>query len=243
MLAVDGLSPVCPNTSIIKYADDILFLHFLRSSAEDQLQMEWHNLSNWSRSLHLSVNESKCVVMDIITKANLVTSDIHTSAHELLRKVEHFTFLGVTFSNNMKWNLHVSHIVKKASKRIFIIRSLRRCGCPVKLMMMSYFAFIRSVLTYACACFCNIPEYLVRELIRVERRVFRIIGIECPRVSLISAMDDACEKLFSSISVSDDHPLRDLFTKINSCTRRSSQLCAPMARTQRFKQSFIRFCK
>ena len=40
-LATDSFSHVCPNSSIIKYADYVSIFHFLRSSADDHLQEEW----------------------------------------------------------------------------------------------------------------------------------------------------------------------------------------------------------
>lgn len=47
-LAIDNLSHACPNSSIIKYADDVSILHFLRSSSDDHLQSEWDNIVSWS---------------------------------------------------------------------------------------------------------------------------------------------------------------------------------------------------
>ena len=45
-----------------------------------------------------------------------------------LERVESYKLLGLTMQNNLKWDLHVSEIVTKASKRIHILRVLRRNG-------------------------------------------------------------------------------------------------------------------
>ena len=71
----------------------------------------------------------------------------HLRMSELNRSRVHESF-GRYFSNNMKWNNHVEYIIKKACKRIVIIRNLRRANCPTGLMIRCYIAFIRSLLTF-----------------------------------------------------------------------------------------------
>ena len=45
-----------------------------------------------------------------------------------LERVESYKLLGLTMQNNLKWDLHVGEIVTKASKRIHILRVLKRNG-------------------------------------------------------------------------------------------------------------------
>ena len=244
-LTVDSLSPSCSNTSIIKYADDILLMHFIRSPAEDQLQVEWDNLVAWSNSLCLPINRSKCIVMDINTNTNLRTSPILASDNSYLKQVTSFKFLGVVFSEDLKWNEHFDYILRKASKRIFILRNLRRSGCSAALMLQSYFAFIRSLLIYSYPCFCNAPDYLLRKLRKLERRVSRIIGVSfSDDSSVLNAAVLSCNKLFSAVLSASSHPLRDLFDDRLSRSTRLSTSCPlrpPFAKTKRFANSFINF--
>ena len=43
-LVVDSLLPACANTKILKYADDIVLLHYERKLSDDNLQLEWDSL-------------------------------------------------------------------------------------------------------------------------------------------------------------------------------------------------------
>ena len=247
-LAIDNFASVCTNTTVIKYADDILFLHFIRHANEDRLQDEWDHLMSWSQSHHLPVNEEKCLVMDIITKSSITTIPIRVTDKCVLRQVDSFSYLGLILSCDMKWNKHVSCIVKKASRRVFIIRNLKRAGCSVDLLYKSYVAFIRSILTYAFPSFCNASEYVLRDILRVERRIFRIIGIQpCDTdESVLDAANKSCNKLFNVICNCDSHPLRDIFEENPSQsirTRNTSRFYIPRTKTVRFKNSFIKFCK
>lgn len=245
-MAIDSIKPVCRNTSLVKYADDLLFLHFVRKSVDDNLQNEWNNMKSWSISNHLPINVSKCCVLDIVTKSTLCTRPVVLDSGIALTQVDSLTFLGVCFSRDLKWNLHVDRIIKKACKRIFIIRNLRRSNCPKNLMLRCYIGFIRSVLLYSFACFCNIPDYLVDKLLCVERRIYRVMDIPHHSAdSLLTVADRTCSKLYFDIVKHEDHPLREMFTKQVSdrVTRGSSVLRRPFAKTKRFSSSFIKFCK
>ena len=157
---------------VIKYADDITILHFVRSSNDDKLQSEWDNCLQWSETNHLPLNISKCKVLDIVTKKNLVLSSVSCSDGFSLPVVSELKILGVTFSSTLKWNAHLEDVIRKASQRIFIIRNLKRSACPPKLIFNAHVAFIRSVLLYAFPCFCNIPLYLRNRMTKSKKTCF-----------------------------------------------------------------------
>ena len=126
-------------------------------------------------------------------------------------------------------------------RRVFIIRNLRRCGCPPELMLRAYYAFMRQILLYAYPCVCNAPAYLKQMLTRVENRVSRIIGSKI-QPCLLQAADASCVRLMDDVSLHAQHPLRALFLSNNSCrTRSSCELRKPFAHTARFGASFIKF--
>ena len=242
VLATDSFSPCCVNSKVIRYADDVTIVHFLRAEAEDNLQLEWDNLVNWSKAHSLPLNSSKCAVMNFVTKKSLSLPDISTSEGNFLPTCSSLSLLGVLFSDNFKWNAHVQNIVKKASRRIFLIRNLKRAGCSSSVMYSAYVAFIRSVLLYCFPIFCNVPSYLLTCIARVERRVFRIIGDDAKNcVRLAEAAENVCRRLFREIVQNVHHPLRPLFVNRVPTTRDRSVLKPPFARTVRFKNSFIRF--
>lgn len=160
-----------------------------------------------------------------------------------LKNVSFVSFLGVTLSKDLKWTRHFDNCIRKASKRIFIIRNLRRARCPSHLIFRAYASFIRSVLLYAAPCFCNAPNHLLDKFLRIERRIFRIIGSDS-FPSLIDVFNNSCCKLFSAVHKYPRHTLRQMFSRRNcNVTRATCTLRPPFARTSRFKNSFIKFCK
>jgi len=246
-LVIDSLSPVCSNTHVVKYADDVSFLHFVRDLSDDNLQKEWDCLLSWAQTVKLPLNLDKCCVMDFVTKRDMQLPPIRLTENSsnCLAQVQSMCFLGVTFSNDFKWNLHFQNLIKKASKRLFLIRNLRRARCPPHLLFRCYSSFIRSLLLYAYPAFCNAPEYLHNKLFRFENRAFRIMNLDSKlHPSLESSMTSLCDNLFMQIAKSPDHPLRSMFQmKASNRTRSTSSLVKPFTRTKRYKNSFIKYCK
>ena len=144
-LVVNSFHPVCLNSRAVKYADDVTILHFVRSPSEDNLQAEWNNCVNWASVNKLPLNILKCKVLNIVTKKNLVLSKVLCSPGYFLPEVDELKLLGVIFSSNLKWNAHVNSIICKATRRIFIIRNLKRSDCSSELIFRAYVSFIRSV--------------------------------------------------------------------------------------------------
>jgi len=243
-LVTDSLKPVCSNTKIIKYADDITFLHFLRHSGDDKLQSEWNNCIDWSARVKLPVNVDKCCVMDFQTKRSISLAPISIN-NDFLPSVKSLKLLGVTLTSDMKWNQHIDNILTKASKRVFILRNLRRAGCPSNLTTRAYCAFIRSIILYAFPCFCNASSYLLLKLERLEKRCFRIISSDFQMRPLRDISNSICAKLFQEVLSCDAHPLRELFTpnEDSRILRHSKTLKAPFAKTKRFGSSFVKFAR
>lgn len=46
--------------------------------------------------------------------------------HQNLEVVDHAKLLGVTITINLSWNMRVSEMVEKASKRLYFLRQLKR---------------------------------------------------------------------------------------------------------------------
>ena len=61
--------------------------------------------------------------------------------------------LGVTVTDDLKWKVHVNNIVLKASKRLYLLRLLKRADLDVKPLIQFYCTCIRSILEYACQTF------------------------------------------------------------------------------------------
>ena len=141
-LVVDSLSPVCENSCMVKYADDVTILHCIRVASQDSLQQEWDNLEEWSDSVGLCLNFEKSCVMNCVTKRSLLMSPIFSSDGSTINAVSSLRLLGVTFSSELSWNEHFSLIASKCFKRFYILRNLKRAKASNQLLYKCYFFYL-----------------------------------------------------------------------------------------------------
>ena len=223
------------DASYIKYADDLSVLTFTREKTDPSIDAERNHIEQWCREHKMFINEQKTTLLSFSTKKKVSEENNFTNQTAVL--------LGVVISNNMKWDNHVENAVRKCNKKLYHIFELKRCGVGTRVLWRAYEAFIRPTLTYCYAAMCNMPTFLLNKLIRIETKVKKIIGSQ-PKHSLKDILEMQCKKLAAAITSSSDHSLRSLVHyKTNSyhCLRKQSYLVAPFARTNRFKDSLIKY--
>ena len=104
-------------------------------------------------------------------------------------RVPVYKLLGVYISNDLRWNYHIEFIFKKASKRLFSLRVLRKAGVPSKLIRLKhYLTTIRSILEYGAQVWKDIPAFLSDKLESVQRRT---LSIKYPSLSYTYALSSA----------------------------------------------------
>ena len=66
----------------------------------------------------------------------------------------------LVIQNNLTWNNHIESTVTKASKRLHILRVLRRGGVEINDLIAIYIALVRSLLEYSCVVWHHaLPSY------------------------------------------------------------------------------------
>ncbi len=95
------------------------------------------------------------------------------------------------------------------------------------------------IMLYGFPFFCNAPQLLLKQFLRVERRAAKFFDYEFQ--SLLSVADNACKRLFNNVLKHETHSLRCMFESRDPTKRNSCVLKAPFARTSRFSNSFIKY--
>ena len=65
-----------------------------------------------------------------------------------MEKVSTFKLLGVWIDDNLKWQTNTDCIIKKAVKRLFLLKTLKKYGASETDMKRIYASVIRPVLEY-----------------------------------------------------------------------------------------------
>ena len=103
----------------------------------------------------MQLKESKCKELRIgfsTTKINFDPIIINVREIEVVPQAK---LLGLTISNDLKWNSHVKNICKKASTRLYFLRQLKRANVPSKNLLLFYVTCIHPVVEYLCKVFHN----------------------------------------------------------------------------------------
>ena len=78
-------------------------------------------------------------------------------------------------SNDLKWNEHIYYISKKASKRLYSLRILKKPGVNTEEIVKVYLTTIKPILEYGVQFWQDIPEFLSNKLKSIKKRALHII--------------------------------------------------------------------
>ena len=236
-----------------KYVDDTSLSETIGKGCQSNLQSVINNIDQWCTENDMMLNRSKCKELiisfakDVPNLRPLFIKD-HCMSPVLSAKV-----LGLYFSSDLSWNLHVEHIVCKASKILFFLRVLKRSGLGGSSLIQVYITCIRPVLEYACQVWnLNSPDYLKEEIERIQKRALRIIcpdlsyrkALEVHEISLLSQRrNNLCKSYFKKL-LNPENKLNELIPNkredLRTYNLRNDQhINLINCKTTRFSKSFI----
>ena len=242
-------------SNLWKFADDTSLSEVIPKDGVSSLQNNVEEVSKWSKDNNFQLNSGKCKELRInFTTQPSIAAPIQINGKQV-ETVKSAKILGVTLTDDLKWNKHVGQIVEKASKRLYLLRQLKRAEVENVSLYKFYTVCIRSIVEYACQVFhSNLPKYLSNEIESIQKRALRIIhpdlsysqALKSSKLeTLYDRREGLCMKLFSSIEANNDHKLKELIPPKNSPTinlRSNRKYNLPMMHTDRFRKSFVPYC-
>ena len=233
-----------------KYVDDTTTAETIGPDCNSNLQDLVNYIVTWTKNNNVKLNVGKCkeLIIDFARKKHhfppLTVDDMN------VERVKSTCILGLTVQDNMKWNEHIHNIVKKATKRLYMLRLLKRSNASIDTLITVYTTIIRPVLEYACQVWhYNIQQYLSEEIEKIQKRAFRIILptqkydealTKTNIMSLRNRRGKLCEQFFET-NISNEKltnllPQTTLYEyELKSVPKYHNYLC----RTERFKNSFL----
>ena len=206
-----------------KFVDDTAALEIIPRNSISYLNNTVDELQQFSINQNMSLNPLKCkeMVINFMNNNNSIMKPVVLGGN-VVERVSNYKLLGVQLSDDLKWNNHVDYIYKKACKKLYSLRVLRKAGVEQRNIPKVYLTTIRPVLEYAVPVWQAIPAYLVNRLESVQRRALSII------FPSIDSYDDArmmaqiptlearrkqlCEKYMMKMK-KEEHPLHFMLPK------------------------------
>lgn len=143
----------------------------------NDMQADLNILDKWLYDNLLTINTDKpkyIIFHSTHIQLEPITSML-LSNNAPIERVFDIKYLGLYLQCNLKWNLHIDSIIKKASPLVGVLRRLNRCT-PAHLLRSIYFAHIHSRITYLCPIWGSAtPAYKLHDLQVLQNKAVRTI--------------------------------------------------------------------
>ena len=166
-----------PGVDNWKYIDDSTISEVVNNDNISTIQNSVNEVQSRSTANKLQLNSSKCKELEIcFTKStNLSLPSVVSDCHQF-EVVTQVRIPGLTISNDLKWNEHITNLIKKVNKRFYLMVHLKRAKVPAHDIIIFYCTCIRQVLEYCCQVYhYGLPNYLSNAIERVQKRVMSLI--------------------------------------------------------------------
>ena len=157
------------------FADDCVCYREIKNEEDTlKLQRDIDRLGSWARKLGVRFQPVKCNMMQLTNKRSSKIQANYTLEGTVLENVESIKYLGVTITNDLKWNTHISNVCTKANRNLgFLRRNLYSCFPDVK--EAAYKGRVRPVLEYGSSVWDPHTHGLQEELEKVQNRAARFV--------------------------------------------------------------------
>jgi hypothetical protein len=130
-------------------------------------------MTEWSNRWAMEFHPKNCQVISITRKKKPFNYNYHMGDH-ILECVSSAKYLGLTISNDLRWNTHINNICKKANGVLsFIKRNLRIPSRDTK--TKAYKSLVRPSLEYSASVWDPHTQQNIKKLEAVQRRSARFV--------------------------------------------------------------------
>ena len=152
------------------FADDCVSYREIKDKEDTlKLQRDIDRLGNWARKWGMRFQPVKCNIMQLTRKHLNKIQASYTLEGAVLENMDNIKYLGVTITNDLKWNRHISNICTKANRTLgFLRRTL--FPCPQNVKQAAYKCMVRPILEYGSSVWDPHPDKLQEELEKVQIR-------------------------------------------------------------------------
>ena len=199
-LYTNGYTSSHQSVKLLKFADDTTLIGLISGGDESAYRWETDQLVTWCSQNNLELNAQKTVEIVVDFRRNPAPPTPVILCGSPVDLVESCRFLGTIITQDLKWDLNIRSLTKKAQQRMYFLRQLKKFNLPKTMMVHFYTAIIESILTssinvwYAAATAkdksrlqriirsaekvigCNLPPLQDLHTSRVLRRAGRIVA-------------------------------------------------------------------
>lgn len=201
-----------------KYVDDTTISEVIAKGQKSFIQQIVDDFAIQARDEGFHLNERKCKELRISFAKSEPEFDPIWVNHQTLETVNSVKLLGLNISSDLKWNAHVSELIRKVSTRLYFLRQLEIACCHKRASILHYMYSVYSGVQLPSFP-SRLPSQLREDLERLKKRAMKIIYPEllCGKALELSGLltlydrrGAIAPKLFNEICADQSHSLHKL---------------------------------
>jgi hypothetical protein len=171
----DIIKYVKEGPQLYMYADDTKVLQCINSVHDCLvLQRALDALFTWSLKWGMKFNVSKCAVVSFSNCKQKLIYDYKINGQSIERSFS-YVDLGVTVSDDLRWDKHIDATVKKANMRLGLIKRCISYTCLTQVKILCYKSLVRPILESSSGCWSCTNKKQLNKLEGVQRRATQFI--------------------------------------------------------------------
>ena len=161
----------------VKFVDDVTLYEVCNTHSQNKLQNAVNDIQMWATANNMSLNASKTKELLVYYGREELDIPRITINGDVIERVSCAKLLGCHIMSNLSWEDHIANLVSKASRRLHLLRELKRAGLSTKDLLTCYFSIVRSTTEYACQVWSTSLTNEQRHAVEtIQRRAMQIIS-------------------------------------------------------------------
>ena len=134
----------------VKFVDDTSAIEILPRNSISLLNSIVSDIHKFSMDHNMRLNPIKCkeMLINFMLHPNFTLKPL-VVGNNCIERISTYKILGVFIDSDLRWNSHVDYVYKKACKRLYSLRILRRAGVDQASILKVYTSSVISLLEYA----------------------------------------------------------------------------------------------
>ena len=133
-------------------------------------------VQNWTlnQKMGLNVEKTKTMIFNF-TKEKQFTVNMMLNGKNI-EVVKETKLLGTILTNDLKWNRNTEELIKRANKRMVLLRKIKEFNPNIEDLKIIYIMYIRSILEQSCQVWHHsLYKENITDLERIQKSALRII--------------------------------------------------------------------
>src|SRR6266404_836841 len=178
LLYINDLPDVLTDCKMIMYADDVVLWYSdcNLNNIGNIMNSEMKLVHNWYNENKLIINLKKSNFMVFHSNKKIMPPDVSPIflGEHALERVFTVKYLGIYIQHNLLWSYHIKKLITKVAAYVGMISKIRHFFSQ-KILVMYYYSFIHSSISYGSCVWGNTYQTSLKPIIKLQKRAVRFI--------------------------------------------------------------------